>query len=854
MAESFLIGIAHSILGRLGSAALQQTFSLLGVKNDLLRLKKTLLTIRDVLLDAEEQQPKNREENNWLEDLKEVLCDADDFLDEIEIYGLRRKLNSRTTKQKVRGFFSPSNPVAFRFRMANKIKEIKGKLDDIAADKDKFHLPPALNVNGRDLQINSRNLTYSFVLPSNVIGRNHEKEEMVNVLMNTSNEEYLSVCSVIGMGGMGKTTLAKLVYNDERTVKHFQLRIWVCVSQNFDVKKLTGDITSHASGKPCDSLNNFDQVLSYLQDSLSDKRFLLVLDDVWNEDRPKWIELRSFLTGKAYGSKILVTTRSEYVASVMESSYVHKLKGLPGKDCLALLMRWAFRNGQEKQYPNLIKIGEDIVKKCKGVPLAVRTLGSLLYMKTDECEWLSVRDNEIWQWEQSTDDILPALRLSYNKLPYYLKQLFAYCSIFPKGHDIASVMLIQLWMAQGLLCSSGENEELEDVGIRYVKELCLKSFLEEVEAFDSFITCKMHDLVYDLAVSVSKNECLILDKQRGKTHQKSRHVTLNNHALLQNEVSNSILEPKRIRTIFLHPVVTRSQGVFSLGDCISRLKYLRVLDLSYSHLDTLPLSIGDMKHLRYINLSGNDNIKSLPSTICRLQSLQTLRLVLCTQLQKLPRHIGDLIRLRHLYVTTRETSFPEKGLGSLISLQTLSIQGCEDLGLLCEGIGKLTNLRTFVIGDCPRLTHLPTRSLELLVALENLMIINCEELALSDWQDFQGFLSLRSLVIGGLPRVMALPQLVREDTDTLQSIRISTCPSIGALPTWLGNVGSLRKIEIKGCPKLSSLPEGLRHVTGLKLLKIDKCPDLSKRCEKELGEDWPKISHVQEIYLNGIKI
>lgn len=850
MADAFLFDIAHTILGRLGSLAVEQFSMVFGVKKDLDKLQETLLTIRDVILDAEEKQAKDRQLTNWVEKLKEVLYDADDFLDEIEVNGLRRQLLFRNIKGKVSGFFSSLNPVASRFRMAYKIKDIRERLDSIAADKAKFDLSVKV-ANGSDLP-RTTDSTDSSIPDFDPIGRNDEKDMMAHLLMqNNGNEENLSVISVVGIGGLGKTTLAKLVYNDKKIIDHFQLRIWVSVSQGFDLRQLAKIIVSYATKKPCDKSLTFDQVETCLQDSLREKRFLLILDDVWNEDRPKWLKFRRLLRGGGEGSKIIVTTRSEYVASVMESNYTHKLNSLPDNDSLSLLVKYAFANGEEKHHKNLVKIGEDIVKKCKGVPLAIKTLGSTLFMKTNERDWLSVRDDEIWPLEQKEDDILPALKLSYNRLPYYLKRCFAYCSMLPKGQDIASIMLIQLWMAQGLIQSSRKNEELEDIGTRYVKELCSRSLLEEVEAYGSFITFKMHDLVHDLAVSVAQNECSVPHKNFGNSTEKIRHVSLHNYSSIKKELL--VYKLKKMRTLFLQHAGSGKESTVSFGGVISRFKYLRTLDLRHSRLEEVPLSIGDLKHLRYLDLSGNDNIKSLPTTICRLQNLQTLRIVLCTQLLKIPRRMKYLVSLRHLYITTRETSFLEKGFGCLTTLQSLSILRCENLTSLFEGAEKLIKLRTLVIGDCPRLTSLP-RGMKFLTALENLMIINCEELTFSDWQDFQGFESLRSLMIGGLPCLGALPQFAYTKSNKLESVRISTCPGIVDLRTWLENASLLRKLEIVGCPKLTSLPDILSCLSELMVLKIDKCPELSRRCEKELREDWPKISHFQEIYLNGVKL
>ncbi|KAF3945044.1 hypothetical protein CMV_028551 [Castanea mollissima] len=227
---------------------------------------------------------------------------------------------------------------------------------------------------------------------------------------------------------------------------------------------------------------SMNEVQASLQSILEKNRFFIVLDDVWNEDRNKWIAMKNLLIGGGQGSKILVTTRNQKVASMMASGPFHHIKGLSNDVCLSLLLRWAFNRGEEKQYPKLVEIGQQIVKKCKGVPLAIRTLGSLLYSKTEESDWISVRDSEIWKLEQQEEDILPALRLSYDRLPSYLKQYFAYCVLYPKDFRYNSSYLIQSWMANGLLQKSNKsNQELEDIGLQYIKELLSRSFFQEVQ-------------------------------------------------------------------------------------------------------------------------------------------------------------------------------------------------------------------------------------------------------------------------------------------------------------------------------------------------------------------------------------
>ncbi|XP_038688587.1 putative disease resistance protein RGA3 [Tripterygium wilfordii] len=173
----------------------------------------------------------------------------------------------------------------------------------------------------------------------------------------------------------------------------------------------------------------------------------------------------------------------------------YMLKGLPQEDCLCLLKKWAFKEGEEERYPYLLEIGEDIVKKCGGLPLAVRTLGTLLYSRNEERYWKSIRNDEIWKLKQDEGDILPALRLTYDQMPSELKQCFAVCSVFPKGYVFSSFILVQFWMAHGLLQSPDGNHELEYLGLQYVKELYSRSFFQDFEDYGYLYVFTMHDLV-----------------------------------------------------------------------------------------------------------------------------------------------------------------------------------------------------------------------------------------------------------------------------------------------------------------------------------------------------------------------
>ncbi|XP_052880347.1 putative disease resistance protein RGA3, partial [Gossypium arboreum] len=343
--------------------------------------------------------------------------------------------------------------------------------------------------------------------------------------------------------------------------------------------------------------STLDALQARLRSLLNDKKFLLVLDDVWNENQAKWVELRNLLrsTDGFSRSKIIVTTRHSNVVLIMSPIRPYILEGLPLEDCLTLFTKWAFNDGAEKHYPNLIRIGEEIVKKCKGVPLAVRTLGSLLFQKTDESDWIYIRDSEIWRLEQHENDILPVLKLSYNYLPSHLQRCFAFLSLYKKDKIYSSDDVIRLWMANGLLEHPKQNQEWEDVGKRYLNELLSRCLIQKENEFRLKFTFKMHDLVHDLALDVSQKECKIVNSETKRVDENVRHLLLCDEKLV--EVPRVLEEMKNVRTVIIQYASKRSKIVDKslINLCVSNFKYLRALEFRKSPLTALPNSIGTLK-------------------------------------------------------------------------------------------------------------------------------------------------------------------------------------------------------------------------------------------------------------------
>ncbi|XP_059641932.1 putative disease resistance protein RGA3 [Cornus florida] len=710
MVDAVLSNIVTEIVKKLSSAAFQETQLLFGLKTESRRLEDTISTVKAVLLDAQQQQhdPDNQA-SVWLKKLKEVVDDADDLLDDFSTEDLQRKVMTSNKKaKKVLIFFSSSNQLFFRLKMSHKVKAIRERLDAIAETKIKFHfsVEPPIDMQ---LRIDRREDSHSFVVAENVIGRDNDKKAIVELLMHSEVQENVSVVAIVGIGGMGKTALAQLVSSDENVKKHFEINMWVCVSEDFGVEQVAKYIIESATGEKTEGLQ-MDGVQKKLREIIDGKKYFLVLDDVWNENRDRWLNLRDLLKGGAKGSKILITTRSKLVATTSGANSPYVLESLSEEESWSLFKQMAFKGKNELQNARRVEMGQEIVKKCAGVPLAIRVLGSLLYSKDTENEWLNFKNKDMAKIAQEENIILPMLKLSYDHLPSYLKQCFAFCRLYPKDHEIDKQQLIQLWSAHGFILLSNANEDLEDVGDLYFRNLLRRSFFqdESKDKLGNIISCKLHDLMHDLAVLVAGSESstvLVAASESWRMNLDSKdvsprtcHVSFDSkiHGSSEWEIPAPLLGNIKIRTFFLP---AQGRGFYSDTNLftyrrkdnsvyvtiVSNFQRLRVLDLHCLEMKTLPSCIGKLRHLRYLDISGNQDINALPNSITKLQNLQTLKLDGCYDLEELPRDIRKLVSLRHL-----------------------EFDGCDRLSMP-RGLGELTCLRTFkrfIVGPSSRLSEL----------------------------------------------------------------------------------------------------------------------------------------------------
>ncbi|KAI8026486.1 putative disease resistance RPP13-like protein 1 [Camellia lanceoleosa] len=672
-----------------------------------------LTEIQAFLDDAEEKQIENRAVKMWLEELTDLAYDLDDILDEFATEALQRKLTAEsqatsTSKSKLRAMiptcckgFSPTTLLSdFMKSSTSKIEEITTRLQSIFERGSRLGLQ---NIVAREsAKAWHKPPSTSLIHEPRICGRDKEKKEIIDFLLrNESSDNKVGVIPIVGMGGLGKTTLAQMAYNDEVVNKNFDSKAWVCVSDEFDILRISKVILESITSKSCE-LKELNQVQVQLKQNLVGNKILIVLDDVWDKKYNDWNVLKRPFNDGAPGSKIIVTTRDRDVASIMGTVQNHLLQHLSDDDCWSVFEQHAFGNRSLDANPNLVFIGRKIVGKCKGLPLAARTLGGLLRCKERDNEWEIVLNSKIWDLTEQGNEIPPALRLSYHHLPSHLKQCFAYCSILPKDYEFEEEELVFLWMAEGLLQQQNGKKQMEDLGVEYFCELQSRSFFQPSSGGESskFV---MHDLINDLAQSVAGYTCFRLedklkDQEQCKKLKSARHSSFTQSEFDAIKKFETFYKAENVRTFL--PLSLSKNGYCHLTskvplDLLPKMKRLRVLSLKRYHIgdELIPKSIGDLKHLRYLNFSYTI-IRTVPESLGTLYNLQTLMLRGCPVLRKFPADMGNLINLRHLdMIDSNSLEEMPRGIGKLTSLQTLSnFIVMKDNGFRISELGNLIHL------------------------------------------------------------------------------------------------------------------------------------------------------------------
>ncbi|XP_010670622.1 putative disease resistance RPP13-like protein 1 [Beta vulgaris subsp. vulgaris] len=841
--EVILGAVLQVIFEKLASAGISQFLKLAKRKNKKIeaetiqKWEQTLRMIATLLTDAEHrrQTDKGTFLKKWFEDLEDLAYDLEDILDEFateaQLFMLQKEAKEEdhdvhdavitgffdSAKHKVKSLLACGSTAGQQFQyskedLPSRIREINIRLERIHTQARDFGLIANSIMQQETHRTEASNASWrqstSLVCEKNIYGRDDKRNEIIEKLLKDEpTYENVVVIPIVGMGGVGKTTLAQYVYNDEQQLKgHFDLKAWVCVSDVFDVKHVTTEIlNSFTNGKH--SFSSLNQAQENLMKVLKGKKFLIILDDIWSEKYSDWNALQTPFRQGLKGSRIIVTTRKDISAKMVISNLTQNttiyLKGLSDDDC------WCIFQQHINDDPDLDEMWDDIVKKCAGLPLAAKALGGLLKSTVDKRQCRSILESSIWS-EKS--DILPVLLLSYHNLSSNLKRSFAYCSVLPKDYEFNEMEVVLLWMAQGFI-PEDNSEKMEDVGHDYFFDLVSRSLFEECSPSyyyggrpRKFI---MHDLIHDLAQWAAGDMCCVMGALHTQTNPKrTRHIYLTENEF-DEMLENKFLNPPQLRTLLCLPLPKSDYfgGLkIEILECVQRFTYIRAMRLCSGKIKVLPECIGDLIHLRYLLLNLL-NVGVLPKSISKLCNLQTLDLRGCRNLKKVP-NVRFLVKLRHLHIGGIYLQEMPLGIGRLKNLQTL-----EEFVLAAERgsrIRELSNLLQLSGG-------LSIFGLENVTSVEDAQKAQLHEkkgldklhLEWESWSD----------EVDDNTKIQVLEHLNPHTS-------IKECFLRGyrglTFPTWLGDssFSLMVDIELTDCKECESLPP-LGRLPSLKNLKVE---------------------------------
>ncbi|KAI0503719.1 hypothetical protein KFK09_014658 [Dendrobium nobile] len=705
-----------------------------GMKEELERLRENHPKIQAVVFAANQAQISDPALNKWIWQLRDAIDEADDVLDEFEYMKHKEQLIKNTEETKKRKFMSflfesPSKILKIGERVLKRdpnlkrLEEAVQKLDKVSADVTTFlHLLDSSKQEQKEQEVDFYKARETGSLPKNdLIGRRKEKEHVMEWLRNPSNDYQttlygnISLLCIVGHGGMGKTTLLQHVYNDEIT-KEFGRKMWVCVSNNFDVKKVIADMLESLKKKR-PRLETLDALQDSLRTEIMSKKFLLVLDDIWEEDeekdkgkwedeekdKSKWEDVLAPLSSGGFGSKILVTTRRDSVALMLakvikKKKEIVKLEGLEEDECLELLNSRAFAGVENpNDHENLRVIARDIVKKLSRSPLAAKVIGGVLNENLDVWHWRTVLESNLLD----QNSIHSILKLSYTVLSNHLRNCFAFCCMFPEDHEFDKDDLVRMWIALGFIQPS-RGMTMEDIGGRYFDVLVKKALFDKFEIKEEYEVVgynyyKMHDLIHESASKFfSQVCCKLVDHEESslKIFETIRHLCVLN---AKPVILRKIEKLKHLHSLFLFYKDFNDQDLCNgLIDVLKSSRSLRLLYIWASKgLKIIPEEIENLIHLRYLKIDSS-NLTMLPRSVSNLYLLQYIIYERPHSLSDpegdvfLPSDINSLSKLRYMEFPENSYISSIYGIGKLKSLSELYIFDLRDVS--GYRIGELKNM------------------------------------------------------------------------------------------------------------------------------------------------------------------
>ncbi|KAL6622427.1 hypothetical protein ACP70R_032306 [Stipagrostis hirtigluma subsp. patula] len=774
---------------------------------------------------------------NWIGLVRKVAHRVEDVVDRYSYHVLQLDEEGFLKK-----FVKGSHYVTIFSEIANEVAEIEVEIQQVVQMKVDW-LQPSQPVSNQLTEIKrrqSQDCFPEFFKDEDLVGIEQNRRLLTGWLH--SEEPETTVITVSGMGGLGKSTLVTNVFEREKI--NFSACAWIVVSQIYTVKDLLRKILSKISSMEpplsvvTDEMDEHD-LRGEISQRLQNRKCLIVLDDVWEQQVYSQID-EAFQNSQS--SRIIITTRKDHVAALASPTRRLELQPLGKPDDFDLFCRRAFYSKKGHKCPAEFKaIATSIVERCYGLPLALVTAGSLLSSRQQIDDWQHTY-NQLRSELSNDDNVRAILNLSYHDLSEDLRNCFLFCTLFPEDYPMSRETLVRLWVAEGFVVSREKNTA-EEVAEGNLMELIRRNMLEVVEydAFSKVSTCKMHDIVRDLALSIAQVEKFGFAKDYREMIRMDRDVRhMSSCAWKLNTASN--VKFNHLRTLVAQII---SSSPRMLSSVFSESCYLTVLELQDSDITEIPESIGSLFNLRYIGLRRT-KVKSLPESIKKLSNLQTLD-IKQTQIEKLPRGIAKVKKLRHLladrFADERQSEFryfvgveAPNGLSDMEELQTLeTVQASKDLA---EQLNKLLQLRTIWVdnisaSDCANL----------FAALSQMPVLSSLLLQASDVSEELCFESLdpistklqRLIVRGRWTTGIQKCPIFYKHGKNLKYLALSWC-ELGEDPLGViaPHVPNLTYLSLNMVKSASTLVLSKGYFPHLKMLYLKRMPGV-KQLEIEVG-------------------